>query len=73
MFEIDVTAWLGKMGEQRCPVAKLARKVGVSRNTMAHYMAHPEKTPYPIIQAVTKALNLSYSEAQAIFFKEKLA
>ena len=73
MFEIDVTALWGKMGEQRCTVAKLAREAGVSRNTMAHYMAHPEKTPYPIMQAAAKTLNMSVAEAREIFFKEKLA
>jgi len=73
MFAVDVTALRGKMGERKCNVTKLAKAVGVDRNTMAHYLDHPEKFPYPVMQRASIALGLSFAEAQNIFFREKLA
>lgn len=72
MFFVDTVALRGKMGERRCNVTQLANAIGISRNTLSHYMENPRKFPYPIMIGIATELNLNYGEAQAIFFKQKL-
>lgn len=69
---VDTNALLGKMGARRMNRRQLAEAVGVNRNTIAHYLEHPERIPFYAIQKMVIALGMSVDEARDIFFAHKL-
>ena len=72
MFIVDTEALRGKMGAKKYTVSKLAKAAAVNRNTMAFYLEHPDKFPYPVMQRIADELDLRFDEARDIFFKQKL-
>ena len=73
MFYVDVQKVKGKMAEKGYTNPSFAEKIGISRNTLATYLAHPNRIPYDALERIAEALFDDVVEARAILFAQKLA
>lgn len=65
---VNVPKVRGKMAECGYTITSLAKKLGISRNTLSFYLKEPEKIPYNIVAAMAEILCDSPEEAGSIFF-----
>lgn len=68
MYQVNVPALKGKIVERGYTNTSISKKIGVSRETFRNYLNHPGRLPIEIIYKLISTLNLSNSEASAIFF-----
>lgn len=73
MYEIDIAAIKGLMGEKGISNSALAQQIGVNRNTLRAYFKEPHKMPYDVMIKIVTALDIPGEKVKNIFFKEKLA
>lgn len=71
-YSINIIAIKGKQGQLGVSNSKLAKEIGINRNTLATYYKHPEKMPFEVISKIAEILDIKVEEARSIFFSEKL-
>lgn len=72
MFQVNVPELRGRIIVKGYTVSRLALEMGISRNTLAHYLAHPENITYKTMNLFVSKLQLNSKEAGEIFFDNKL-
>lgn len=73
MLTVDVKRVRGKMAECGFTKTSMSSACGITRNTLANYLLHPEKMPFWLIDRMAELLCDSPEEAVSIFFAAKLA
>lgn len=73
MFYVDVQKVKGRMAEKGYTSSSFAEEIGVSRNTLATYLANPSRIPYGVLKRIAEALFDNVVEARDILFAQKLA
>ena len=68
MLRVDTQKLKGSIIEKGFKMETFAESVGVSVPTLRKYLREPETIPYWFIQESVRTLNLSVSQAKAIFF-----
>lgn len=72
MYTIDVWELRGRIAARGYNVTSLSREIGVTRNTLAKYMGHPDMMPYDTMVKIISVLSLDKTQIMPIFFADKL-
>ena len=72
MYTMDVWELRGRMAARGYNVTSLSEKIGVSRNTLAKYLGHPDMMTYDAIVKIASALNMNETQIVPIFFADEL-
>lgn len=72
MFTVNVPELKGRMAARGKNIAGLSREMGISRNTLSHYLKNPSNITYSTINQIATILDMEAGEAQTIFFNTNL-
>jgi hypothetical protein len=69
---VDVWELRGRIAARGHTVTSLAENIGISRNTLAKYLGHPDMMTYNAMSKIIDTLDMDSNQVMAIFFADKL-